>query len=137
MARLVQIGAVLVLVVAGTVLPWATYRNPANETTVFRGGAFGLVLVALGGVFIVVTRVSKTSGPRRLNVLVAATAIIVSVGGALSKIRAANDAASRAVAGSGSSQTSYAVGAVLAVLAALTIAVSAFIDLTSRARTSG
>jgi hypothetical protein len=128
MARPVQIGAVVLLVVAATFLPWATYRSPDNQTTIFRGGTIGLVLVALGAVFIAVSLVSQARGPRRLNALVAVTAIVVSVGGALNKIRAANDAASHA-AGGGSSQTSYAFGAILAVLATSVIVISAFIDL--------
>lgn len=130
MGRLVQIGASVVLIVASTLLPWATYRNQQlHETTEFHSGALGPWLVALGGVFIALVLLSASwRAPvlRRLNKVVAIGAILLSVVAALSRIRAANEASVHAVAGRGL-QTSFAIGAALAVIAAIVMAVTTLI----------
>ena len=131
MVRLFQISAVALLALASTVLPWATYKNQqTGVTTMFRGGELGVVLVALGVAILVLSRLAASRGSvtlGRLIVLVGCAAMVLSGIGALSKISAANNAARHAVAGSGS-QTSYAIGAVLAVLATAVITLTAFVD---------
>jgi hypothetical protein len=117
----VQIIAAVVLALAATVMPWATYKDVAGgSTTVFRGGALGLVLVVLGlaSIALSLAWLRQTSAAlRREQLAVGCGAAIVCVALALNKISAANNV--RAV---GPSQTSYGFASGIAFIAAATIA---------------
>lgn len=118
----------LVLVVAATVMPWATHRDVATGvTTAFRGGALGLLLVifGLGTIAPLPILITRSSPPLyRLPLACGSAALLVSILVALKEISAANH-----VTQTGPSVTSYAFGAGVAIVAAIVIALTSLIEL--------
>lgn len=128
----VQIVAGVLLIVATTTMPWATYKEVLTDRTIwFRGGFLAAVLVTLGAVSIMVSALSLVHPSRwtpRLHLVVGCTAVVVSVALALSKISAANHFHSLQ---DGGAQTSYASGAGLGIIASIVLAVTSAIVLAS------
>jgi len=120
--------AAVVLIVASTVMPWATYKDVSTDaTTTFHGGQLGLGLVALGAATIVsspglLTRLSTPVS--RLHVVVGSAALVGSIVLALHRISQANSTISLAngVTQPGPTRTSYAFGAGVAIVASTAIA---------------
>jgi peptidoglycan/LPS O-acetylase OafA/YrhL len=113
--------AAVVLILAATIMPWATHKDiSSGSTTTFRGGALGVVLVVLGLASIALSLATRR-GPSialgRLHLVVGCTALIVCVALALNKISAANN-----VTATGPSQTAYGYASGVAFIAAATIA---------------
>ena len=129
----IQIVAAALLILAATVLPFATYKDLANGvTTTFGGGAGGVILVALGvasigSSFVLLRRPSPAL--YRIQLALGCSALVVAVVLSLDKISAANH-----FEATGPSQTSYAFGSAVAVLAAATIAFTALTQLRTSAR---
>ena len=98
----------------------ATYRDVlANKTTEFHGGALGVTLVGVGTVSIalaVLGTLRESMRVRGIQVVVANAALLASIVLALRKISSANH-----VVAEGMSQTSYALGAVVGVIASLVL----------------
>jgi peptidoglycan/LPS O-acetylase OafA/YrhL len=119
----VEIGAALVLILAATVMPWATYKNTATDaTTTFRGGTLGVVLVVLGGLSIALSLMSLREPSRvrgRIHLAVGCAAMLVCVVLALHKISTANH-----VTVAGGAQTAYGFAPGVAFVAAATITVT-------------
>jgi hypothetical protein len=125
------------LIVAATVMPFATYRDvSARTTTTFRGGSLGIVLAGLGAVSITLALVSRNRcAPwlERIHVAVGWTALVLSIVLALTKIQAANE-----VLANGTSETSYAFGSLVAIAASAMITLISLVALaaTKRVRAS-
>ena len=122
-AAAVEIIAAVVLILAATVMPWATFKDRASGTTTFRGGALGVVLVLLGVASIALSlallrRPSLALG--RLQLAVGCAAVIACIVLALNRISAANN-----VTAAGPSQTAYGYASGIAFIAAATIAFTA------------
>ncbi len=129
-ASAVQMVAGVLLIVATTAMPWATYKEVSTDRTIwFRGGPLAAVLVTLGAVSVVLSVVSLARLSRsmlRVELVVGCTAVGVSIALALSKISAANHFSSFQ---EGGAQTSYAIGAGLGVIVSIAIVVTSAIGL--------
>ena len=105
-------------VMAATLLPWATYENRALEfTTDYGAGAVGYIVaaLALGSVACAVLGMRNRSATLQNTAVVSSAACLVtSIVLALTRISAANDAATSQI---GASRTSYEAGAVGSVVA--------------------
>ena len=129
----IQVVAAALLILAATVLPFATYKDLADGVTKpFRGGAGGVILVVLGvasigSSFALLRRPSPAL--YRIQLALGCSALVVAVVLSLDKISAANH-----FEATGPSQTSYAFGSAVAVLAAATITFTALTQLRSSAR---
>jgi hypothetical protein len=122
--------ASLLLLMSAIWLPWATYRSAALAVT-FRGGRFGPVLVACGGGSLGVVAVSLIwyrAAIHWLQLLLGCAAVLSSLAIALSKIADANHTASFV---NGYSDTSYGIGAGLAIAASVVMTVSSVAQLKS------
>jgi hypothetical protein len=121
------LGAAL-LIVAAISLPWATYTDTTTRTTMnFRGGGLSLLLVAVALASIVLALFSITRAWSLLSwahLTIGCAALVVSIALALTKISAANH-----VTQEGPSRTSYALGPVVAVVAAAAIALTGLVRL--------
>lgn len=128
----------MLLIVASTLLPWATYTSlRTNATTVFRGGPLSVLLLVLGAASVVlslpwVTR--ELTLLKRLDLLVGSTALLGSIVLAVSKISIANHAATSP---DGGGRTSYASGAVVAILASAAIVVANVVALSAAKASDG
>jgi hypothetical protein len=118
------IAAALLLLVAAIWVPWATYRSQGITLT-FRAGWLDVILVLcgavtlfLGALTLVVTRRATIY---RCLLATSCVAVVSSLGLALTKIKDANDVAQSLT--SGSTQTSFGVGAVLGTAAAVLLLV--------------
>ncbi len=120
----------VVLILAATVMPWATYKDVSRDvTTTLHGGHVGLLLVALGSTTIVsspglLTHLSIAVS--RLHVVLGSAALLVSIVLALHGISRANSLALGA-AQPGPTRTSYALGAGVAIIASTVIALTSAI----------
>jgi hypothetical protein len=126
----IQVCAALLLVVAATLVPWATYRDVQTDaTTTFRGGPLSVLLVAFGTASIVVSLLLLTrhaASLYKLQLAIGSAALIDSVALALSKISLANHVAmARATA----SHTAYSFGGGVAILASAAIGLTSIIEL--------
>lgn len=121
----VQVLAAALLIVAAAVLPWATYKNAtADATKSFQGGPFSFVLVFLGVASLVLSfgaRNRSSAVLARLHFGVGGAAVVVAIALALSKISAANHFSTFQ---QGGSQTAYAPGSIVGVVAAAAIALT-------------
>jgi hypothetical protein len=130
---LIEVIAGACLVVAAAVLPWATYRDVlANTTTEFRAGVLGATLVGVGVLSIgvgVLGALRESKWLRALQIVVASAALLVSIVLALRKISSANH-----VVAEGMSQTSYALGAVVGVIASLALVIASVLAFTTAER---
>ena len=121
------------LVVAAAVMPWATYRDVlANKTTEFHGGALGVTLVGVGVLSIalaVLGAARESMWVRGMQIVVASAALLVSIVLALQKISSANH-----VVAEGLSQTSYALGAAVGVVASLALVIASVLAFTTAER---
>jgi hypothetical protein len=110
-----------VLILAATVMPWATYKDVGRgATTTFRGGALGVVLVVIGIASIALSLMSlgrPSIAVSRLHLAVGCAAVIVCIVLALNRISAANN-----VTAAGPSRTAYGYASGIAFIAAATIA---------------
>jgi hypothetical protein len=124
----IQVLAAGLLIVAATVMPWATYKDvTTGVTTTFRGGDLSALLAVVGVASVALSLLSITRTStlvKRVHVAVGSTALVVSIVLALSKISAANHVTQR-----GPSQTSYALGSAVAVVAAAVIALTCVVKL--------
>jgi hypothetical protein len=115
-----QVLAGALLVAAATWMPWASLKvGSTGATTTFKGGLLGAVLAVLGLVSVVlaVTRVRLRSSALSIpTLLVACVALACSIVMALTKISSANN-----VPKPGGSETSYAYGAIVGVLASVAL----------------
>lgn len=127
----VQLLAGVLLVVATTALPWATYTNRSSDhPTWFRGGSVATALVTLGVASILLSTLSfarSTRSIRPVQLAVGCVAVVVSVALALTKIHAANHFGSLQ---DGGAKTSYASGSGLGIAASVVIAVTSAVALT-------
>ncbi len=118
-----------ILVIVAAWLPWASRTNRATEvTTEFRSGAVGFVLVALAIAAIACSVRGVVATSMRLQSLacvLSAACFVTALVLALTRIKAANDAAVSSV-GVGN-RTSYEVGAVLGVLGSAALLTSCFV----------
>ena len=125
----VQVVAGLLLLLAATVMPWATYENVMKDvTTTFHSGDFGPLLVGIGIATVVLALVSLVRTFRILAWLqlgLGSAALVTSIVIALDKISAANH-----VVQVGASRTSYQYGAPVAVIASAAIVITSVIALT-------
>lgn len=123
--------AAAAMVLAATALPWATSRNQATDvTTAFRGGPLSAALIVGAGATITLSVVRLARWAAVIDIMqmaVAVGSVVVCVGLALSKIAAANDFVSP-----GPTQTSYAIGAGLGLLAGWTMVVTSALSLAQR-----
>jgi len=133
----VQLLAGALLIVAATIMPFATYRDvSARATTTFRGGSLGVVLAGLGALSIALVLVSSKRRARwlaRINVAVGWFALVLAIVLALSKIQAANEI-QLGTNVRGSSQTSYAFGSTVAIAASALILLTALVALAAAKR---
>jgi hypothetical protein len=122
------VGSGIVEIVA-TLLPWASRENRATElTTEYGAGAVGFVLVALALVAILCALSGASARSATLQNLAwafAAGCVVTAVTLALTRIKAANDAAMSSV-GVGN-RTSYEAGAVLGVLGSAALLVGCLV----------
>lgn len=130
---LVRLAAGALLIVAATMMPWATFSvvGATYENTAFRGGPLSSLLVAVGAVSVLLSvwllrRLSTRS--LRLQLIAGCVALGASVVLMLSKISAANHLMDHATTHS-YLKTSFAPGAAVGVIAAVVIIVSSAIDL--------
>jgi hypothetical protein len=123
-----QVLAAVILIVASTSMTWATYRDlSTNETTAFHGGRLSILLVALGVASVALSLrllAGTTAAFWRLHVVVGGAALVASIVQALDKISTANH-----LPALGPSQTSYALGAGLAVVASAALALTCLVAL--------
>jgi hypothetical protein len=128
----IQVVAAALLILAATALPLASYKDLADGvTTTFRGGAGGAIVVVLGVVSIGMSFAAlRQPSPvlYRIHLAVGCVALLGAVVLSLDKISAANH-----FEATGASQTSYAFGSAVAVLAAATIAFTALTQLRTSA----
>ncbi len=121
------------LIAAATVMPWATYENRATRvTTNFKGGGPGLLLVALGLASIALALLLYKRASTlllRIHFGLGCAAWIVSILLALSRISSANH-----VNGQAPSKTSFAVGTVVAIVAAAAIALTSAVEISRASR---
>lgn len=122
----IQLLAGALLIVAATVMPFATYEDTSSHTTTtFRGGSLSAVLVVLAAVSIALAVVSLRQSARLLigiQIAIGCTATVVSIVLALGKIRAANS-----VTAINPSRTSYGWGSVVAVATSAALAVTSVV----------
>jgi amino acid transporter len=127
-----QVFAALLLVVAATLMPWATYRDVQTDaTTTFRGGPLSVLLVAFGTASIVLSLLLLTRNAAslyKLQLVIGSAALIDSIALALSKISLANHVA---MAQETASRTAYSFGGGVAILASAAIALISIIELGS------
>src|SRR5436305_960646 len=113
-ASVVQLVAGVLLIVATMAMPWSIYRSILPKvTTGYRSGSLGVWLVLLAATSVALSLGSLTQplkALQRLQLVNGSTALVVSIALALRKISAANHVL---VANGG--QTTYAIGAVIAV----------------------
>ncbi|MDQ1459734.1 MAG: hypothetical protein QOI08_1218 [Actinomycetota bacterium] len=132
-ASVVQFAAGVLLIVATVAMPWSLYRSISPPvTTGFRSGSLGVLLLLLGAISIGLSLRSLARQSRtlqRVHLVVGYSAIVVSVVLGLRKISAANHFLTE-----GGGQTSYAAGAVFAVLASIAIALTSFVILADAKR---
>jgi hypothetical protein len=123
--------ASLALLTSAIWLPWATYRSSAL-TVIFKSGRLGPVLVACGAasiVLVVLSQWTKSSSPLWIQLVLGCFALLCSVTIALSRIADAN----RTVTiHTGSETTSYAIGAGLAIVASIGLAMAGVAQLGQR-----
>src|SRR5258708_23109003 len=93
-APAIQLIAGVLLIIATLAMPWATHTAVSTDvTTKFRGGPFGVVLVALGVASIALSLLTfsrSSMAPQHLQLVIGCTAVVTSVALALTKISAAN-----------------------------------------------
>jgi hypothetical protein len=124
----IQVVAGVLLVLAATIMPWATYENLINhQTTTFRGGDFAVLRnVGVGTIAISLLSLAR---PRRvlgwLQLGFGVVGFVVAIVIALDRISEANH-----VVQTGASRTSYQPGAPLAIVASAAIVVTALVALT-------
>jgi hypothetical protein len=126
------IAAALLLLVAAMWVPWATYRSQ-RITLTFRAGWLDVILVLCGVVAVLLAALTLVVS-RRATIYwcllaTSCVAVVSSLGLALTKIKDANDVAQSLT--SGSTQTSFGVGAVLGTAAAALLLVLCVVELTS------
>jgi len=136
-ASVVQLVAGMLLIVATLAMPWSLYKSASPPaTTGFRSGSLGILLILLGVASIGLSLRSLAHSSQelqRVHLVVGCSAIVVSVVLALRKISAANHFLAE-----GGGHTSYATGAVFAVLASIAIALTSFVRLAdAKARRRG
>jgi amino acid transporter len=126
----VQVVAGVVLIIAATVLPWATLmESHPRVTAVFRGGPLSGLLVGFGVASVGLSLlwfVRESTALHRVHAVVGCAALVTSIALALDKISLANRVASFQESGG---QTSYAFGSGVAILASATIVATSFIGL--------
>jgi hypothetical protein len=125
----VQVAAGALLFVAVTLLPMATYKALSTDTTTFlRGGSLSLAVGVAAAASIALSLMGlrfRSSPAAVTNVAIGCAAMIGSIALALSNIAAATDlAAVPGVGGTGGTETSYAVGSLVALLASLVLVLS-------------
>jgi hypothetical protein len=121
----------LVLLVAALWAPWATYRSQ-GVTLTFRAGWLDVILVLCGALALVLGTLTLVTFRATIYWGLLATscvAVACSLALALTRIKDANDAAQSLT--SGSTQTSFGVGAVLGTAAAVLLLVLCVVQLTS------
>jgi hypothetical protein len=122
--------ASLLLLISAIWLPWATYHSTALAVT-FRGGRFGPVLVVCGAGSLGLVAVSllwNRAAIHWLQLVLGSAAVLCSLVIALSKIADANQTASFV---NGYSDTSYGIGAGLAIAASAVMVASSVAQLKS------
>jgi polyferredoxin len=122
--------ASLLLLISAIWLPRATYRS-ATLTVTFKGGRLGLVLIACGIASLGLAALSLIwdgAGVSWLQLLLGCTALVCSLVLPLTSIAEANLTANAHV---GYSDTSYGIGAGLAIAASVVLLVSSIARLRS------
>jgi hypothetical protein len=126
-----EVLASLLLLISTLWLPWATYRSTALAVT-FRGGRFGPVLIVCGAGSLGLVAVSllwNRAAIHWLQLLIGCAAVLSSLAIALSKIADANQTG---IPANGYSDTSYGIGAGLAIAASVVLVGSSVAQLKSR-----
>ena len=128
-----QAVAGVTLVIAASWLPWATYQSPFTGSSVWlRGGPLSIALISFGSVSVVIA-IIELFRPTILGAtgLIACgfAAFVVAVALALTKIADANGLPPHTGAA-----TSYAVGSLVGLLAALSIVATAAVLLALNVR---
>jgi hypothetical protein len=122
-APLVQLVAGVLIIVAATTMPWSMYTSTVpKSTTGYHSGLLGVLLVLLGSVAIALALWSFVRPSRQIQqaqFAVGIAATVVSIVVALRKIHLANHFLAM-----GGGHTSYAIGAVVAVLASAAISIA-------------
>lgn len=127
----VQAGAGALLILAATALPWVSYSvGRPTLTSSFHGGSMGVFLAVIGAaaiVFGLVAASRRVTWVLGTSLGIGAIAFIGSAALALSKMADANS-----LHVTGPSQTSYAIGTAVGLVASLAIVLTALIGLTGR-----